>query len=135
MVGLRCFYLGAGGMAPFALRADASCVEGALVCALRDAFDSAVVCAAVLALCVVLGFVIALSITAVSARRARAHRATRASGTRRVSAPVHTDGAWVRLVEDELGRRVVEVLGDDGWMPSTRALAQLTTAVPTRPRV
>jgi hypothetical protein len=31
--------------------------------------------------------------------------------------------------------RVVEVLGDDGWTPSTRGLAQLTVAVPTRPRV
>jgi hypothetical protein len=48
---------------------------------------------------------------------------------------VHTDGAWVRLDEDEGGRRVVEVLGDDGWTPSTHALAHLTVAVPTRPRV
>jgi hypothetical protein len=135
MVALGCFYLCAGGMAPLALLADASCVEGPLVCAVRDVFDSAVVAVAALGLCIVLGFVIALSITVVSARRARGRRAPRPSGMRRVSAPVHSDGAWVRLVEEECGRRVVEVLGDDGWTPSTRALAQLTSAVPTRPRV
>ncbi len=122
-------------MAPIALLADASCGEGWAVCALRDAFDSAVVCAVALLLCVLSGFVIGLSITLVSARRARTRRSARAPGRRRISAPVHTDGAWVRLVEDERGRRVVEVLADDGWTPSTRALAQLTIAVPTRPRV
>jgi hypothetical protein len=118
----------------FELAADASCGEGTFICGLVDAFDSAVVWAAALIFCVGLGFVLAVSFAVVSARVERARSATRASRRRLLSGPVHTDGAWVRLVEDERGRRIVEVLADGAWTPSTRDLAQFTLDVPMRPR-
>jgi hypothetical protein len=40
----------------------------------------------------------------------------------------------VRLVEDERGRRVVEVLDNGAWTPSTRGLSQFTIDVPVSPR-
>jgi hypothetical protein len=113
---------------------DAACAEGSLICGLVDAFDSTVVWVALLLFCVALGFVLALSFAVVSARLERARGGARASRRRLLSGPVHTDGAWVRLVEDERGRRVVEVLTDGGWTPSTRSLSQFTIDVPVSPR-
>jgi hypothetical protein len=115
---------------------DASCTEGSFICGLVDAFDSTVVWLALLLFCMALGFVLALSFAVVSARLERAQGAARASRRRLLSGPVHTDGAWVRLMEDERGRRVVEVLTDAGWTPSTRGLSQFTIDVPvsTQPR-
>ena len=115
------------------LASDASCTEGSFICGLVDAFDSTVVWVAMLLFCVALGFVLALSFAVVSARLER-ERGARASRRRLLSGPVHTDGAWVRLVEDEHGRRVVEVLTDGGWTPSTRGLSQFTIDVPVSPR-
>jgi hypothetical protein len=114
--------------------ADVSCGEGSFVCGLRDAFDSVVVWAAALLLCMVIGFLLAVSFAVVSARLERARSAVRSSRKRLLSGPVHTDGAWVRLVEDERGRRVVEVLADGAWTPSTRGLSQFTIDVPVSPR-
>jgi hypothetical protein len=114
--------------------ADASCAEGTLICGLVDAFDSTVVWAAALIFCVVLGFLLALSFAVVSARLERARGAARTGRKRLLSGPVHSDGAWVRLVEDERGRRVVEVLADGVWVPSTRGLSQFTVDVPVSPR-
>jgi hypothetical protein len=112
---------------------DATCTEGNFICGLVDAFDSTVVWVALLLFCVALGFVLALSFAVISARLER-ERGARASRRRLLSGPVHTDGAWVRLVEDEHGRRVVEVLTDGGWTPSTRGLSQFTIDVPVTPR-
>jgi hypothetical protein len=114
--------------------ADASCAEGSLICGLRDAFDSAVVWTAALMLCVLVGFLLAVSFAVLAARVERARSTARASRRRVLSNPVHTDGAWVRLVEDERGRRIVEVLADGVWTPSTRGLAQFAIDVPTMPR-
>ncbi len=114
--------------------ADASCSEGSLICGLRDAFDSTVVWAAALLFCIALGFILAVSFAVVSARLERERHAARASRKRLLSGPVHTDGAWVRLVEDERGRRVVEVLDNGAWTPSTRGLSQFTIDVPVSPR-
>jgi CubicO group peptidase (beta-lactamase class C family) len=100
---------------------------------LVDAFDSTVVWVALLLFCVALGFVLALSFAVMSARLERA-RGARASRRRLLSGPVQTDGTWVRLVEDERGRRVIEVLTDAGWTPSTRSLSQFTIDVPVSPR-
>ena len=116
-----------------ALVADASCAEGSFICGLVDAFDSTVVWVALLLFCVALGFVLALSFAVVSSRLERA-RSARGSRRRLLSGPVHTDGAWVRLIEDERGRRVIEVLTDGGWTPSTRSLSQFTIDVPVSPR-
>jgi hypothetical protein len=113
---------------------DAACAEGSLVCGLADAFDMTVVWAAFFLFCVALGFVLALSFAVVSARLERARGAARATRRRLLSGPVHSDGAWVRLVEDEHGRRVVEVLADGAWTPSTRGLTQFTIDVPVSPR-
>ena len=115
------------------LAADATCGEGAFICGLVDTFDSAVVWAAALIFCIVLGFVLAVSFAVVSARVERARSTTRAR-RRLLSGPVHSDGAWVRLVEDERGRRIVEVLADGAWTPSTRGLSQFTIDVPMRLR-
>ena len=54
----------------------------------------------------------------------------RAPRKRILSGPVHTDGVWVRLVEDERGRRLVEVLGRGDWTSSTRDLSHFALDVP-----
>jgi hypothetical protein len=112
------------------MASDATCNEGTVICGLADAFDSVVVWTAALLLCIAFGFVLALSFAVVSARAERSRGAARSSKRRLLSGPVHTDGAWVRLVEDERGRRVVEVLADETWTPSTRSLSQFTLDVP-----
>jgi hypothetical protein len=104
------------------------CVDGTVVCFLRAAVDYLILTSVALAILVSFGFLLAISFNVVAARFARAR--TRPHRRRVLSGPIHTDGVWVRLVEDERGRRVVEVLDGGAWRPSTRGLSQLTIDVP-----
>jgi hypothetical protein len=109
------------------------CVDGSVVCYLRAAVDYLILTSVALAILVTFGFLLAIPFNVVTARFARARfaRARTRSRRRVLSGPTHTDGAWVRLVEDEHGRRVVEVLdGSGAWRPSTRSFAQFTIDVP-----
>jgi hypothetical protein len=112
---------------------DAPCADDSVACALRTLVDYMIPATLVLAACVALGFFLAISVAVV---RARAER-TRAPGRRRrrvLSGPVHTDGAWVRLVEDDRGRRVVEVLHGVQWVPASHDPARLAGDLPLSPR-
>jgi hypothetical protein len=44
---------------------------------------------------------------------------------------VRTDGRWIRLVEDDRGRRV-EVLEGVNWRPAERGAGQVPIDVPVR---
>jgi uncharacterized membrane protein len=108
---------------------DAPCHDDTFACTLRTLVDYMVPATLVLAVCVALGFLLAISVSVLLARFDRA-RAPSRRRKRIVSGPVHTDGAWVRLVEDDQGRRVVEVLQGVNWRPTTRDLAQFALDVP-----
>jgi hypothetical protein len=107
---------------------DAPCSDDTFACTLRTLVDYMVPATIVLAVCVAIGFVLALSASVVLAGMERSRAPARAR-KRVLSGPIHTDGAWVRLVEDERGRRTVEVLEGATWRPA-RDLTQLTLDVP-----
>jgi hypothetical protein len=102
---------------------DAPCHDDTFACTLRTLVDYMVPATLVLAACVALGFLLAISVSVLLARVERAG-APRRRRKRILSEPIHTDGVWVRLVEDEQGRRMVEVLEGVNWRPTTRDLAQ-----------
>ena len=111
---------------------DSSCTDDGLVCSLSALVDYLEPFTAIVSACVVLGVVLAVSFSVVVARRERARPARPERRLRVLSGPVHTDGVWVRLVEDERGRRVVEVLDRGTWRATTRDLMPLTLDVPVR---
>jgi hypothetical protein len=100
---------------------------------LRTAADYLILGILAVAVLLGIGFLLGVSFSVVSARLERARPARRRAHKRIVSGPVHTDGTWVRLVEDEDGRRVIEVLDGTEWRPSTRGLSQFTIDVPLTP--
>jgi hypothetical protein len=112
---------------------DAPCTEGSFVCVLRTAADYLILGILAVAVLVGIGFLLAVSVSVVAARLERARQGSRRARKRILSGPVHTDGTWVRLIEDERGRRVIEVLDGTEWRPSTRGLSQFTIDVPLTP--
>jgi hypothetical protein len=108
---------------------DAPCTDASLVCSLRWLLDYLMGSVLVLAGCVVLGFLAALWI-AIFMARSESRAAHRPLRKRLLSGPHHTDGTWIRLVEDERGERVVEVLEGATWRPSSRDLSHLLLDVP-----
>ena len=115
---------------------DDPCSDDTVACALRSLVDYMVPATLVLAACVMLGLVLAVSFSIVSARQERAPARRGRSGRRILSGPIHTDGTWVRLVEDEAGRRMIEVLDGSAWRATTRDLQPFALDVPVtlRPR-
>jgi len=109
---------------------DDPCHDDTVVCALRSIVDYMVPAALVLAVCVVLGFLLALSVAVVAAGRESGPARRWPARRRLLSGPVHTDGSWVRLVEDDAGRRVIEVLDRGAWRATTRDLGPLALDVP-----
>lgn len=109
---------------------DTPCNDDGVACSLRSLVDYMVPATLVLAACVVLGLVLGLSFSVVAARFERARQPARRARKRVLSGPIHTDGTWVRLVEDEAGRRVVEVLDGTAWRAATRDLAPFALDVP-----
>jgi hypothetical protein len=124
-----------GDLASFLLDVapEPPCSEGSFVCWLRAGFDYALLAAIALAACIALGFLLALSFSVAAARFERSRRPVPARRRRLLSGPIHSDGTWIRLVEDERGRPIVEVLEGTRWTPSTRGLSQFVADVPTRP--
>jgi hypothetical protein len=114
---------------------DAPCSDDGFACTLRTLVDYMVPATLVFAVCVAIGFVLAISLS-VFAARGEASRRRAGPRKRLLSGPVKTDGAWVRLVEDEQGRRSVEVLHGVNWQASPRDLSGLLFDLPvaTRPR-
>lgn len=102
---------------------DAPCTDDGVACALRSLVDYMVPLSLVFVAAVAIGTVGALAFSVVSASLER-RRGPAPARRRLLSGPVHTDGTWVRLVEDETGRRLVEVLEGVNWKPSTRDLSQ-----------
>jgi hypothetical protein len=84
---------------------------------------------------VAIGFVLAISVSVVGARTGGGRRRTRPR-KRLLSGPIMSDGTWVRLVEDEHGRRSIEVLEGVNWKASTRDLPgfMFDVSMATRPR-
>lgn len=115
---------------------DSPCRDDTFACTLRGLVDYMVPATLMFAACVALGLVLALSFSIVSARRERGPVRPAQARKRILSGPTHTDGVWVRLVEDEAGRRLIEVLDGTAWRPATRDLGPLTLDVPMtlRPR-
>ena len=111
---------------------DAPCNDDTFACTLRTLVDYMVPATLVLATCVALGCLLAISVSVLLARYERARSPARRR-KRLLSGPIHTDGVWVRLVEDEQGRRVVEVLHGVNWRPTSRDLAQFALDVPASP--
>lgn len=108
---------------------DTPCNDDTFACTLRVLVDYMVPATLVLAACVAFGFLLAISVSVVLARVERSRGPARRR-KRLLSGPIHSDGAWVRLIEDEHGRRVVEVLEGVNWRPTTRDLAQFALDVP-----
>ena len=114
---------------------DAPCQGDSFDCTLRTLVDYLVPATLVFAVCVAIGFVLAISLSVIAARGEGARERARPR-KRLLSGPVQTDGTWVRLVEDEQGRRSVEVLHGVNWKASSRDLSGFMFDVPvaTRPR-
>ena len=113
---------------------DTPCFDDTFACTLRDLVDYMVPATLVLAACVALGFLMAVWFSLLAARLERSRKPVRPRAKRRLlSGPTHSDGAWVRLVEDEHGRRVIEVLEGSKWRPATRDLTQFALDVPLTP--
>ena len=110
---------------------DTPCNDDTFACSLRALVDYMVPATLVLATCAVFGFLLAISVALVLARVERSRVPARRR-KRLLSGPIHTDGTWVRLIEDEHGRRVVEVLEGVNWRPTTRDLSGFTLDVPMR---
>ena len=108
---------------------DTPCYDDTFACTLRTLVDVMVPATLVLAVCVALGCLLAISVSVLLARFDRSKAPARRR-KRIVSGPIHTDGAWIRLVEDEQGRRVVEVLEGVNWRPTTRDLAPFALDIP-----
>lgn len=114
---------------------DTPCADGSVSCTLRSLVDYLFPLSLVFVACVALGFVLAIWFSIISARLERRRQPLQSTRKRLLSGPIHTDGAWVRLIEDEHGRRIVEVLEGANWRPATQDLAELTLDMPiaTRP--
>jgi len=116
---------------------DAPCSDDSFACSLRSLVDLMVPLAVALGVCVAVGFILAISVSVILARfeggRAPSHVRKRV-----LSGPVRTDGRWIRLVEDQRGRRV-EVLEGVNWRPLARdtgpagsMMGQVALDVPVR---
>lgn len=110
---------------------DAPCQDDGVACTLRQLADYMIPATLVFAVCVAIGFVLAVSISVAGARAESRGRVRRRA--RLVSGPVQADGRWIRLVEDAQGRRVVEVLEGVNWKASSRDVGRLLLDVPVAP--
>jgi hypothetical protein len=109
---------------------DAPCRDETFACSLRVLVDYMIPLSLALGVCVAVGFLLAISVSVYLARSER--RGAPARIRKRVlSGPVRTDGRWIRLVEDDRGRRI-EVLEGVNWRPVAREAGQVPIDVPVR---
>jgi membrane protein implicated in regulation of membrane protease activity len=115
---------------------DDPCSDDTIACALRSLVDYMVPLTLVFAACVILGLVLALSFSIFTARHERVPARRTQAHKRILSEPIHTDGTWVRLVEDDAGGRMIEVLDGSAWRATSRDLETFALDVPLtlRPR-
>ena len=109
---------------------DAPCNDDTFACSLRVVVDYMVPVTLALGVCVAIGFFLAISVSVVLASSERRRGPVRIR-KRVLSGPVRTDGRWIRLVEDDRGRRV-EVLEGVNWRPAARDPGQMPIDVPVR---
>jgi len=111
---------------------DAPCSDDGFACSLRQLVDYMVPLTLALGACVALGFILAVGASLAWAHRERRRGVSRAErlAPRVVLGPVHTDGTWVRLIEDDHGRRMIEILDGGRWKPASGGLRQLAAEVP-----
>jgi hypothetical protein len=109
---------------------DAPCNDDTFACSLRVVVDYMVPVTVALGVCVAVGFFLAISVSVVLASSERRRGPVRIR-KRVLSGPVRTDGRWIRLVEDDRGRRV-EVLEGVNWRPAERGAGQAPIDVPVR---
>ena len=113
---------------------DSPCGDDGLQCTLRWILDDVTGTVMLVVVCVVLGFVGAVLLAPTLKKREVRPRVR--SGVRQrpriLSGPVHSDGAWIRLVEDERGGRFVEQLVGGVWRPlsSERSLVSVPVNLP-----
>jgi hypothetical protein len=111
---------------------DAPCSDDTFACSLRQVVDYMVPVTLAVGVCVAMGFFLAISVSVMLASSERRRGPVRSrSRTRLLSGPVRSDGRWIRLVEDERGRRV-EVLEGAIWRPAGRDAGQPSIDVPIR---
>ena len=109
---------------------DPPCTDAGFACAFREVVDCLVPLTLAVGVCVVIGFVLAISVSVVVASFER-RRGPVVSRPRLLSGPVWSDGHWIRLVEDERGRRV-ELLDGATWRPAGREPGLPPIDVPIR---
>ena len=109
---------------------DAPCSDDTFACSLRQVVDYMVPVTLAVGVCIAFGFLLAISVSVLLASSERRRRPVR-SRTRLLSGPVRSDGRWIRLVEDERGRRV-EVLEGAIWRPAARDPGRPPIDVPIR---
>jgi hypothetical protein len=113
---------------------DSPCADDGFRCTLRWILDDISGTVMLVVVCVVLGFVGAVLLA--PALKKREVRPQVRSGVRQrprvLSGPIHSDGAWIRLVEDEHGGRFIEQLVGGVWRPlsSERSLASVPVSLP-----
>jgi len=112
---------------------DTPCTDDSVACTLRSLVDYLVPVSLVFVGGVAIGLLVAMGLSVFSARSERRRGPVRPHRRRLVSGPIHTDGTWVRLVEDEGGRRTVEVLQGANWRASSRDLSQFLLDAPVTP--
>jgi hypothetical protein len=103
---------------------DAPCSDDGVACTLRVLVDYMIPVTLALGVCVAIGFFLAISVSVFLARNERRGAPVRIR-KRVLSGPVRTDGRWIRLVEDERGRRI-EMLEGVNWRPVARETGQMT---------
>lgn len=109
---------------------DTPCSDDTFACSLRQVVDYMVPVTLAVGVCIAIGFFLAISVSVVLASSERRRRPVR-SRKRLLSGPVRSDGRWIRLVEDERGRRV-EVLEGAIWRPAARDPRRPPIDVPIR---
>ncbi len=111
---------------------DAPCSDDTFACSLRQVVDYMVPVTLAVGVCVAIGFLLAISVSVLLASSERRRGPVRSQSRKRLlSGPVRSDGRWIRLVEDERGRRV-EVLEGAIWRPAGRDPGQPSIDVPIR---
>ena len=112
---------------------EAPCFDDGFACTMQWLVDYSYGSIVLVGACVALGFAGAVVVAVVTARNERQPLRPVRPRKRILSGPVHSDGAWVRLVEDERGRRGIEVWRGRAWRASSSDLSHLFVDVPVVP--
>lgn len=112
---------------------EAPCFDDGFACTMQWLVDYSFGSVLVVGLCIALGFAGAVVVALVMARSERKPPRPVRPRKRILFGPVHSDGTWVRLVEDERGGRAIEVWRGRAWRTSSSDLSHLFLDVPVAP--